>query len=103
MKLDPFILPLLEDISVTLSYIDRLEQIVSNLKINPAQVELIAKLRNVMEQGRKDPLTTSVSELSYTIENANALDGTSLMPDVTKLIENRLKDHHVTLGRILEN
>jgi len=118
MKLNPKVVPLLEDITITLDYITRLERIIFGLKNNPDKHTLVKELFNVMKRGEPAPIykrrsTTIMNPINVVDVNGgiiteleskqlmNVLDGTSLLPGVTKLIENRLLDHERLLKSLL--
>jgi tetrahydromethanopterin S-methyltransferase subunit F len=127
MKLNPKIVPLLEDITITMDYITRLERISFGLKDNPDKHTLVKELCNVMKRGEPAPIhrrrsTTATHNMNLitavidggdgggdggkiTVLNSkelmNVLDGTSLLPGVTKLVENRLSDHERVLKSLL--
>jgi len=96
MKLNPKLIPLLREITVTLDYISRLERIVFRLKENPDQQCLINELCSVMKLGQP-----ARSSMNPTDGGITELDGASLLPGVTKLIENRLSDHERSLQSLL--
>ena len=119
MKLHPQTIPLLEEIMITLDFIKRLERIIAGLQENPDRDSLIKELYSVMRMGRSVPVRTTRRRSSAATNNSatiiddndgsgstmhfcdttdskelkNVLDGTSLFPGVTKLIETRLLDH----------
>ena len=104
---------------ITLDFIKRLERIIAGLQENPDRDSLIKELYSVMQMGRSVPVRTTRRRSSAAMNNSatiiddndgsgitmhfcdttdskelkNVLDGTSLFPGVTKLIETRLLDH----------
>mmetsp|Transcript_42393 Transcript_42393/g.47189 ORF Transcript_42393/g.47189 Transcript_42393/m.47189 type:complete len:268 (-) Transcript_42393:49-852(-) len=118
MQLNPKIIPFLEDVTITLDYITQLERIVSGLKENPDRHCLVEELRDVMKSEVATMPVRNISSQRFTINTAtttiagrmkelnnteliNVLDGTSLLPGVTKLIEHRLLDHEHVLESLL--
>ena len=127
MQLHPQIIPLLEEITITLDFIKRLERIIAGLQENPDRDSLIKELYSVMRMGRSVPVRTTRRRSSAAMNNSatiindndgnestmhfcdttdskelkNVLDGTSLFPGVTKLIETRLLDHETELQSLL--
>ena len=127
MKLHPQTIPLLEEIMITLDFIKRLERIIAGLQENPDRDSLIKELYSVMRMGRSVPVRTTRRRSSAAMNNSatiiddndgsgitmhfcdttdskelkNVLDGTSLFPGVTKLIETRLLDHENELQSLL--
>ena len=104
MQLHPQIIPLLEEITITLDFIKRLERIIAGLQENPDRDSLIKELYSVMRMGRDDGgsgTTMNVCDTTDSMELKNVLDGTSLFPGVTKLIEARLLNHEIELQSLL--
>ena len=104
MQLHPQIIPLLEEITITLDFIKRLERIIAGLQENPDRDSLIKELYSVMRMGRDDGgsgTTMNVCDTTDSMELKNVLDGTSLFPGVTKLIETRLLNHEIELQSLL--
>ena len=104
MQLHPQIIPLLEEITITLDFIKRLERIIAGLQENPDRDSLIKELYSVMRMGRDDGgsgTTMNVCDTTDSMELKNVLDGTSLFPGVTKLIGTRLLNHEIELQSLL--
>ena len=126
MQLHPQIITLLEEMAITLDYIRRQERIIAGLKQNPQRVTLVEELYKLQQLQRPNYTTRFCSsfvnntttacdddsghrmkpEFVNTTDRAelkNVLDGTSLFPAVTKLIEKRLKDHKNTCQGIIQD
>jgi hypothetical protein len=126
MQLHPQIIPLLEEMAITLDYIRRQERIIAGLKQNPQRVTLVEELYDLQQLERPTYTTRFCSsivnntitacdddsghrmkpEFVNTTDRAeikNVLDGTSLFPAVTKLIGKRLKNHENTCQEIIQD
>ena len=106
MNINPRIIPLLKEMTITVDYVSRLEDIVSGLKDNPHRDSLVQELYTVMHLGRRPaPIHTTTIISGSVATNTellkNVLDGTSLFPGICHMVQNRLTEHERELQSLL--